>query len=373
MISPAFLYRSLRDRGINFFTGVPDSLLKNFCAYVGDECDNKTHIIAANEGNALALAAGFHLSTGGISVVYLQNSGLGNLVNPLLSLTTKAVYKIPALLVIGWRGEPGVKDEPQHVQQGEVTEQQLQLMNVPYFIMDSDSDVDGLLSEALGLLEKTNEPVALLIRKNTFSAYKSQQTSAFNATMLREDALRGVLDSSEKDDLFIATTGKTSRELFELRAARNEVSSDFLTVGSMGHTSSIALGVALGQPNKRVFCLDGDGSLLMHLGALPIIASVAPDNLVHVLLNNSAHESVGGQPTVASQINFEGLSSSVGYKKYYLAEDLSSLKASLESIKKDKGPTFLEVRILKGSRDDLGRPTSTALENKLAFMENVNE
>ncbi len=369
MISPKDLYHSLLKQEVDFFTGVPDSLLKSFCAYVDDHGEDKKHIIAANEGNAVALASGYHLATGKVGAVYMQNSGLGNIINPLTSLTDPEVYKIPMLLIIGWRGEPGVKDEPQHIKQGKVTESQLDILGIPYFILDSTSNLTTLLENVFAKIKDINSPVALLVRKNTFSPYKSVKKPVFNAEMKREEALRELLAQTGKRDVIVSTTGKTSRELFELRVERNEKQQDFLTVGSMGHTSSIALGVALASPEKRVICIDGDGSALMHFGALPIIASLKPKNLIHVLLNNSAHESVGGQPTVASRIDFQSIANAVGYNKYYLAEDMTSLKTCFEDINKESGPILFEIRISTGSRDELGRPTSTPQENKFAFME----
>jgi phosphonopyruvate decarboxylase len=367
MIAPESLFDGLRRRGIGMFVGVPDSLLKSFCAYVADHGSRSEHIIAANEGNAVAIAVGYHLATGKLGAVYLQNSGLGNTINPLTSLADADVYRVPLLLIIGWRGEPGVKDEPQHVKQGRITKAQLDLLEIPYQVLQADSDVDAVLESVFESARTTNAPVALLVRQDTFSNYKLRQ-KASATEFQREDALRQLLALAHADDLFVSTTGKTSREVFELRVERKEAQRDFLTVGGMGHTSSIALGVALGNPRKRVICLDGDGSMLMHMGAMPIIGSMKPSNLIHVLLNNAAHESVGGQPTVAGEIDVAAIARATGYTAYAVATDRASLAAAWATLAGSSGPVLLEVRISIGSRDNLGRPSSTPEENKRAFM-----
>lgn len=368
MIAPDTFFESMKHAGIKFFAGVPDSLLSSFCACIDDQSNAGEHVITANEGNAVALAAGFHLATGQYAAVYMQNSGLGNAINPLTSLADSEVYKIPLLLIIGWRGEPGKKDEPQHVKQGRITPEQLELLEIPYWVLEADSNPNEMLDAAIERMRSTSAPVALLVRKNTFTQYKSQRQSGLNASLHREDALRQLLQLAD-DDLVVSTTGKTSREVFELRIESRQAQRDFLTVGAMGHTASIALGVALGNPNRRVICLDGDGSALMHLGALPIIGSTKPENLIHVLLNNAAHESVGGQPTVADKVDFSALSKACGYADYRVADSLEGLQHAWLELAHQRGPVMLEVRIAIGSRMDLGRPTSTPEENKLAFMQ----
>ncbi len=369
MISPETMFHALKKHGVGLFAGVPDSLLANFCAYVDDHGHRGEHIITANEGNAIALVAGFHMSTGKIGAVYMQNSGLGNAINPLTSLADPEVYKIPLLMIIGWRGEPGVKDEPQHVKQGRITAAQLKLLEIPFWVLEPKSNVEQVLSEVFAKIKSTNAPVALLVRKDSFDKYKSKRKSPEVSSFKREEALRHLLALAKPDDLIVSTTGKTSREVFELRVERGEQQRDFLTVGGMGHTASIALGVALGNPKKRVICLDGDGSVLMHMGALPIIGDLKPANLIHVLLNNAAHESVGGQPTVAGQIDFSAIAKACGYQDYQVANNADTLKSCWEKISKKVGPVLLEVKIRIGSRDDLSRPTSTPEENKRAFME----
>jgi phosphonopyruvate decarboxylase len=371
MISPESFLAELKSSGVNFFCGVPDSLLKNLCSCVTASVDRNSHIITANEGNAVALAAGYHLATGKTGTVYMQNSGIGNAVNPLASLTDPEVYRIPVLLIIGWRGEPGVKDEPQHVKQGRISPALLDTMEIPYQILGPDSDYKECIAASIKSINEYGAPAAILVRKDTFSSYKSPAEKKVNSDMTREQAVQVILELAEDDDLFVSTTGKTSRELFELRKARGEAQRDFLTVGSMGHTSSIALGAALGAPGRRVICLDGDGSVIMHMGAIPIIGDIKPANLMHIVLNNASHESVGGQPTVADSIDFKGLALACGYTGYASADSPASIKSAWTEAEKTGGPVLMEIHIKQGSRDDLGRPSGTPEQNKKSFMEHA--
>lgn len=373
MISPKQFFNCLKSENIFFFSGVPDSLLADFCAYLEDNVLKEKHIIAANEGNALAIATGYYLATEKFPVVYMQNSGLGNIINPITSLTDSEVYKIPILLIIGWRGEPGIKDEPQHVKQGKITESQLKLLGIPFLKLNSNSDPNVEVKKAINLLKETNSPVALLVSKNTFSTYKVINKLVNQSKISREEAITEILSFISMSDLVISTTGKASREVFQFRKSNNQPQRDFLTVGSMGHASSIALGVAIATPKKKVICLDGDGALLMHMGSLAIIASIKPKNFIHVLLNNSCHESVGGQPTVANNIDFKKLSKSLGYISYFFAENKMELQNILIKYLNKAGPMFIEIRIKKGSRDNLARPASTPEENKLFFMEQIKK
>tara|TARA_B100000427_G_scaffold328529_1_gene341847 strand:+ start:2713 stop:3837 length:1125 start_codon:yes stop_codon:yes gene_type:complete len=372
MIKPSDFYEELKKNELDFYCGVPDSLLASFCAYVHDFSDKNNHIISANEGNAIAIAAGYHLGTNKIPIVYLQNSGLGNAINPLTSLTDAKVYKIPLLLIIGWRGQPGISDEPQHLKQGSITEEQLKLLDIPYHIIGNRSNYKEKIENTVNEIKNTNAPVAILIKKDTFEEYKVKNKKEDLSDLKREEALNCILDLC-KSDLIVSTTGKTSREIFELRNNRKEKQRDFLMVGSMGHTSSTALGLALSKPDKRVICLDGDGSMLMHLGSLPIIGQIKPKNLIHILLNNAAHESVGGQPTVADQINFLELSKSSNYSSYYKASNIEEINSSWQEIKDKEGPIFFEIFIKKGSRKNLGRPSETPEENKFSFINAVND
>jgi len=368
MINPQNFVDSLAKQGIDYYVGVPDSLLKDFCAYVDDHGAIGKHTITANEGNAVGMATGYHMATGQYPVVYLQNSGLGNIINPLTSIADKEVYSIPMLLIVGWRGEPGIKDEPQHIKQGRITIEQLELLEIPYQVVDKNCDAEELADWAKNTLDRTHAPIALVVKKGAFAKYKSQRQPSMKSTLGREASLKALL-SLIGDACVVSTTGKTSREVFELRKQRKEQQRDFLAVGGMGHTLSIALGVAVGLPNKKVVCLDGDGSVLMHLGALPIVGSIAPCNLVHVLLNNAAHESVGGQPTVADSTDFKAIALASGYTAYAVASTLEELTIAWQALANQKGPVMLEVLITTGSRDDLGRPTTTPIENKQAFMD----
>ena len=369
MIEVNEAYNALTDSGIDLFTGVPDSLLKNFCAYITDKAQTN-HIIAANEGNAVGIAAGHYLATGKPALVYMQNSGLGNAINPLLSLVDEKVYSIPMVLMIGWRGEPGVHDEPQHVKQGEVTLTLLDAMQIPYVILTEVSQIP----QQVALAMQRKAPVALVIRKGTFGSYKLKNIRQNNNPLSREDAMKLVVNHLQADDVIVSTTGKLSRELFEYRETRNEGHGhDFLTVGSMGHSSSIALGIALEKKDRRVFCFDGDGAFIMHTGALGIVASMKPRNYYHILFNNNAHESVGGQPTIGYELDAIGLAKASGYNYVMRAATAEEMVSALQLLEHLEGPVLLELRVKIDSRDDLGRPTTTPIENKEAFMEFLNE
>lgn len=374
MQRPEAIFETIRGQGIDFFTGVPDSLLKDFCAYVTDNASESDHVITANEGNAIALASGHYLGTARPALVYMQNSGLGNAVNPLLSLADAEVYSIPMLLLIGWRGEPGVKDEPQHVKQGRVMIGMLDAMEIPWFELAADTpDAGAVIAEACTLMRERKMPVALLVRKGTFETYKLQKEAVTDYPMNREGAVKCVVDLLDDDDVVISTTGKTSRELYEYRAARGDGhGNDFLTVGAMGHTSSIAMGVAHSRPGHRTICLDGDGSMLMHLGALAIIGQSGLANLVHVVINNGAHDSVGGQPTVGFAIDAPAIAKSCGYAQVLSASSAQEVKQAFAQLTGTRGPALLEIRANKGARSDLGRPKSTPVENRDALMGRFN-
>ena len=373
MLDPKDFYEELIARGIEFFTGVPDSLLKSLCAYIDDKTATRSHVITANEGNAIGLASGYHLATNKAACVYMQNSGLGNAVNPLASLADSQVYSIPMLLIIGWRGEPGVKDEPQHVKQGAVTEKQLQTLGIPYEIVDANSDYTVLISRCIAIMKEINAPVALLIRNNIFLKYTSKTSFQGLSGMKRESALKAILQHTKPETLVVATTGKTSREIFELRQKLGQSQRDFLSVGAMGHASSIALGVALFKPTRQVVCLDGDGSLLMHMGSMAILGSLKPKNLIHVVLNNGAHESVGGQPTVANAISIQSIALACGYAHYLSAADQGELETQWQNLQALEGPILFEVYVSVGSRPDLTRPSSSPIENKQAFVEHSRD
>jgi phosphonopyruvate decarboxylase len=363
------------ESGIEFFCGVPDSLLQPITAYLAEHVPAGKHLTAANEGNAVALAAGHHLSTGKIGLVYMQNSGLGNAVNPLLSLTDPLVYKIPLLLLIGWRGEPVVKDEPQHLKQGQLTLPLLDTLGIKYAILpDSEEEALRVLNDAKFYMQEKGEPFALVIRKGTFSSYIHKNDVVESYPLTSEDALEIVLRDVEDEDVVLSTTGKLSREIFEYRAKNGSGHhQDFLNVGSMGHVSQIALSISLNKQNQTVYCFDGDGAAIMHMGALAINAEYGRTNFKHVLFNNGAHESVGGQPTVGYKIDFCKIVDGCGYKLVLRAGNETELKEAFQKLKNASGPAFLEVRIKSGARDNLGRPTKSPLENKAEFMNFLNQ
>lgn len=375
MISPAFFYQFLQKRGLEFYSGVPDSLLKNLCAYLTHNAEKKNHIIAANEGGSVGLAAGYYLATGNIPVVYMQNSGLGNTVNPLLSLMDKEVYNIPVLLLIGWRGEPEVKDEPQHVKQGKVTIPLLEAMGIRHEIMETEETLLTVqLERSIRFMEETKEPFALVIRKGSFEEYKRPENTLPVYELSREQAIGQIVSYMEDSDIVVSTTGMISRELFEYREATGQGHKrDFLTVGSMGHASQIALGIALNKPERRVFCIDGDGATIMHMGALGIIGSMNPSNYFHIVLNNGAHDSVGGQPTIGFQLDLPQIAQACGYKKVISVENEQALQEALNHLSEQPTPLLLEVKVKKGARKDLGRPTTTPIENKENLMEFLNK
>ena len=375
MINCEKFYNKLVNKNINFFTGVPDSLLKDFCAYITDNTDSKNNIIAANEGNAIALASGYYLATGKIGLVYMQNSGLGNAINPLTSLVDPEVYSIPMLLLIGWRGEPDMKkDEPQHIKQGKITLKLLDTLGIKYSSLPNSMEkANEVIDDATNYMKSFNAPYAIVVSKETFEHYNLKNEIITKYELSREEAIKLIVDKLDKDYAVISTTGMTSRELFEYREELGQGhSNDFLTVGSMGHSSQIALGVALSKPDKQVYCLDGDGAVIMHMGALAIIGSQSLKNFKHIVVNNGAHDSVGGQPTVAFKIDIPSIASACGYKLALSAETRNEFMEKLSLIKSSEGPCLLEVKVNKGHRNNLGRPTATPIENKKKFMDFLN-
>ena len=370
MLSPKFFIDFLRSNGIDFYAGVPDSLLKNVCAYISDSIDSNHNIIAANEGSAIGLAAGHYLATGKPGLVYMQNSGEGNAINPLASLTDKDVYNIPVFLLIGWRGKPGVHDEPQHKKQGKITLGILDVMGIKYEILSKEEDrAAQQISRLTDYMASTGETVALVVEKDTFEPYSIQHIDNTEFPMSREEAISIVASGIDDKDVIVSTTGMISRELFEHRVAKGQNHErDFLTVGSMGHASQIALGIALEKPDRRVWCFDGDGASIMHMGGMAIIASKLPENYIHVVFNNGAHDSVGGQPTVGLKINLPAVAGAVGYPHTYSVDNKDALCLILSEAKNLQGPVFIEIKVRKGNRKDLGRPTTTPIQNKEAFM-----
>ena len=372
MIRPEFFIEALRQKGIDCFAGVPDSLLKNICAYITDHFDASHNIIAANEGAAVGFAAGHYLATGQPACVYMQNSGEGNIINPLASLTDREVYNIPVLLLIGWRGRPGVHDEPQHVKQGKVTTGLLNVMGVNYEVLSKEEDKAAKQIEKAASALRDNEVFALVIEKDTFDEYKLQNVNANDLTMTREEAIQTVASALSSKDVIVSTTGMISRELFEARTAWGQGHErDFLTVGSMGHASQIALGIALEKTDRRVWCFDGDGATIMHMGSMAIVASKKPANYIHVVFNNGAHDSVGGQPTVGLSIDLAAVAKALGYSAAFSVSTIQELKSQLSILNSQfsEGPVLIEVKVKKGNRKDLGRPTTTPIENRDALMQ----
>ena len=360
--------------GSDFYTGVPDSQLRALCDFLMDcyGIDSRHHVIAANEGNCVAIAAGYHLSTGNIPVVYMQNSGEGNIINPVASLLNEKIYAIPCIFIIGWRGEPNIHDEPQHIYQGEITIKLLEDMGIHSFIISKDTTDD----EAVAVMEtfrkelSEGKDVAFIIRKGALT-YDTLVEYKNDHEMTREDVVRHIVKVSGEDPI-ISTTGKASRELFEIREENEQGHQyDFLTVGSMGHSSSIALGIALNKPKTKIWCIDGDGAALMHMGAMAVIGANLPDNLVHIIINNGAHESVGGMPTVMEKLSFSKIAKSCGYPYVVCVENYPDLDKELQLAKQRKALSLIEVKCAISSRSDLGRPTTSAIDNKRNFMEYI--
>ncbi|MGL5720947.1 MAG: phosphonopyruvate decarboxylase [Brevinema sp.] len=370
MINIHDLFKTFENQNIQSFYGVPDSLLKSFCAYLADHKDSKHHIITANEGNAIALACGNYLATGNPSVVYLQNSGIGNCVNPLLSLSDEEVYSIPFLMMIGWRGEPGIKDEPQHIKQGKISDKLLETMGIEYQILPQNKEeAEQAILHAVSYMNETQKPYAFLVQKDTFEEYKLQKKIVSGYSLPREEAIACVTSFLAPDAIVVATTGHISRELYEYRQKENQGhSKDFLMVGSMGHASSIALGIALEKPSRLVACFDGDGASLMHMGAFPVIAAQNVSNLKHIIFNNEAHDSVGGQPTCANTVDFPKIALASGYKKVYSVDNIEDLTKIMPRFLASEQISLLEIKVKCGARKDLGRPKEKPIENKALFM-----
>jgi len=362
-------YDALTEREVTFFAGVPDSLLKDICAYITAQTPGERHVITANEGSAIALASGHHFATGAVPLVYLQNSGLGNVVNPVTSLADPDVYATPMLLMIGWRGEPGKKDEPQHMKMGRCTTPLLDAIEVPHLVVpDEEVAAAAMLDKAVAMAKERGGPVALVVPKGTFDGYKLASEGEPPYPMSRERAIEVFCDHVPADAVTVGATGKPSRELFfsrERKGQRQEA--DFLTVGAMGHCSQIALGIAMEKPQRPIVCLDGDGSVIMHMGGLATIGARKPANYFHVLLNNAAHDSVGGQPTVGFDIDFAAIAAGCGYRKTWVATNEDELNAALPEFFGAEGPVLLEIRIKTGARKDLRRPTNTTHARSASF------
>ena len=367
MIDTKDFYNSLIKNNFDFFVGVPDSLLKDFCLCVND-LSKKNHIITANEGNAVAIASGYNITTSKYGVVYLQNSGLGNIVNPLLSLVDEKVYKIPMLLIIGYRGEPNIKDEPQHIKQGELTLPLLETLGIKYFILDENYKEQ--IDQCYNYIKQTDKPIALVVKKNSFSKYEKEKNNNNLNKLSREEALKIIIDNIDENSFIVSTTGKTSREIFEIREEnKTSHANDFLTVGSMGHTSSLALGISL-NTEKNIYCIDGDGAFIMHMGGLAVAVQNAKKNFRYILINNGCHESVGGQPTIAYSIDIKKILLGFGFKKVFVVNNKNDIITALKQ-QKEKEKIAIVINVNTNSRINLGRPTTTPIYNKEQFQKRI--
>lgn len=367
------LLQALEQRGIHTIIGVPDSTLKQFCDGLQNYKGNINHYVPVNEGTAVGLAVGSYLADGKPACVYMQNSGIGNAVNPIASLANRDVYGIPMLFLVGWRGEPGVKDEPQHVFQGKITCKLFEVLSIPYGVIDKDTtweQMESILTEAFETLSG-GEQFAIIVRKGTFEKDVPYTWENGN-TLNREEALATILKEGGHEAVLVSTTGKISRELYEQSDALYGTHENiFMTVGGMGHASMIALGIAKKRPEEKIICIDGDGAALMHMGALAFISSQSPENFVHIIINNQSHESVGAMPTGCQKVNFSELAKNVGYSWTIRVSTLEELTKVLHNIDEQKGPILVEVLVSLDSRADLGRPKESARENKEAFMEYI--
>ena len=374
MIQPEKFVEVLEENGIGFYTGVPDSFLHSFCSYLQQTKGEKENIIAANEGNAVAIAAGYYLSEQKVPLVYMQNSGIGNAINPLVSLVDKSVYGIPMVLLVGWRGEPGIGDHEQHMVQGKTTKAMFETVGIPVAVLeDNEETMTEVTASVVEKAVREKRAVALIVKKGVFTGVKKKITDT-SYPMSREDAIRIILETLPKDTIYTATTGRATRELYIVREERGESHEcDFLNVGSMGHASSVALGIALSHADRKVVCLDGDGAAIMHMGAFAIIGEKPVPNLLHIVLNNGAHESVGGQPSAGRSVDFAKVAEGCGYEKAVRVATSEELKRALTEMRADRQALFIEVRIRAGMRDTLGPLKASLKEDIKKLMEELKE
>jgi len=377
MIDQKKFHECLRDAGVEFITGVPDSLLNDFCTYAEAELPRDRHIIAANEGNAIGLAVGYHFSTGSVPLVYMQNSGIGNAMNPLLSLTSQDVYSVPLVLLVGWRGDPAVKDHVQHKKQGELTPVLLDNMDIPYRVIDQEDETAfEAVRWAVDTARKQNSPTALLVKKGMLCKAEKKDTDPGDSEygMSREDAIGIVLKCVPEDALCVATTGRATRELYEQSAMQGRGhDKDFLNVGAMGHASSISNGLALGAKNRQVVCFDGDAAAMMHMGSMVTSGVLGSSNMLHVVLNNGVHESVGGQPSAGHQINFTAIAENSGYRTVGRAVNTTAELADAVKQLLGRGPAFIDIHIRKGIRADLPPLKVDHQDLKRQLMKNIQQ
>ncbi len=370
MINAKDFLQKLKEMNINYFSGVPDSTFKELTSEICEDSE-VSHRVAANECEAISLSSGYHLATGKVGISYMQNSGLGKTINPLTSLLSREVYSIPSILFIGHRGKPGEKDEPQHKMMGRVTIPLLEILEIPYKILPKEiNDATKLIEDMKKLAKKTNYATAIIIEKGTFEKREKREIKQ-NLELSREESIKEIVDKLSENSVIISTTGRTSRELFEYRISKNQTPSDFLTVGSMGCSSAIATEIAMQKPDKDIYCFDGDGAAIMQMGAFATIGNMSPKNFRHILFDNNSYDSTGGQKTISNSLNFEKIASACGYNYTNTVLNKTELNEELDKIKTISGPTLTVIKIKKGARKDLGRPTTTPLQNKEVFMSNL--
>lgn len=367
-MSPEDFLRTLTQSGVNFFTGVPDSILRDFCTLV-NQLNPPHHVTAANEGTAVSLAIGHYLGTRSTPAVYLQNSGLGNALNPIISLAHKSVYQIPILLIIGWRGEPGLKDEPQHQAQGSITIPLLDICGVPYKILSGETSQKEIQEFIRTSSNAKSGPFAILISKGGISTENIEVKNQIETSLTRKSAIQVISRCIRSIDIIVATTGKISRELLVVRESDTKSHADFLCVGGMGHASSIATGLAISNLNRRVFCLDGDGALQMHLGSAATIGELSPKNFFHFVFNNGTHDSVGGNPVTSPRLNYQKLFKAFGYQNQFLATNGAEIESAISYCNQNDGPVLIEVKIEGGQEENLPRPTNSPLTSVRNFQE----
>lgn len=373
MVNQEQLFKALEGMGVNFFTGVPDSLLNDFCLYLVKNIPDGQHVMAANEGNAVAIAAGHYMATGDIPVVYMQNSGIGNATNPLLSLTHDCVYGIPMILVIGWRGDPAINDHAQHKKQGELTPVLMDDMDIPYEILDDENTVIQKFEWAVGKAKEISAPVALIAKKAILTEKVKKQEYAESPLMNREEAVSAVVDILGKDVIYLGTTGRATREVHEqLKAHGIGDGHEFQNVGSMGHVSSVGLGIALAKPKQKVVVFDGDAAAVMHLGALATNCRYKAGNMIHIVLNNGVNESVGGQPSAGYVVNLTDIAAACGYRTPgHAIETKEELQQIVREQKDGDMPLFIDVHVRQGIRKDMPKLNIDHKAQKTALMENL--
>jgi len=373
MIDPEKLYQFLQEKGVTFFSGVPDSLLKDFLKYLQDHSESDSHIITANEGLAIGLASGYHFATGKLPLVYLQNSGLGNIINPITSLADSEMYGVPVLLMIGWRGRPGHHDEPQHTKMGRITVSLLDVLEIPYFILETDEEISfNNISLAIKEATVNQKPVAILVPEGIFEPYTGKK-EIDNYNLLREGVIKNLLTHLNGNEIVVCTTGKTGREFYEQNiAAGTKINKYMLSAGAMGHANHIALGLKLASEEK-VIILDGDGAILMHMGSLPVIGHLAENNFIHIVLNNGSHESVGGQPTEGFFADFSAIAAASGYKIVVSISSEEELAHWLKNGLNESKTQFVEIKTSRVSRNDLIRPAGSPKQWKENLMSAIKQ